>query len=47
MVGDGSRVVLSGEDVARGDGVDRGVVGVGSVALLEEMPEFCLATRGV
>ena len=40
-----------GEDVASGDGEasgDSGVVGVLSdVALLEKMPEFCLATRGV
>ena len=43
--------VASGEDTASGDGEasgDSGVVGVLSdVALLEEMPEFCLATRGV
>ena len=43
--------VASGEYVLSGDGEasgDSGVVGVLSdVALLEEMPEFCLATRGV
>ena len=43
--------VASGEDVVSGDGEtsgDSGVDGVAcDVALLEEMPEFCLATRGV
>ena len=45
MVGDGSCAVFSGEVVDRGDGVERGVVE--GVALLGEIPEFCLATRGV
>lgn len=38
MVSDGSCVVFSGEDVARSDGVERGVVG--GVALLEECRNF-------
>ena len=43
--------VASGEYVLRGDGEASGDSGVDGeavgVALLEEMPEFCLATRGV
>ena len=37
--------VASGEDVVSGD--SGSVAEAGDVALLEEMPEFCLATRGV
>ena len=43
----GEGVGVSGEAVFRGEGADRDGWLVVDIALLGEMPGFCLATRGV